>query len=154
MSHLLYLDVDTLSGSAFSAQFPLDKLCLCWLIPFARSDVLLPHGEEEENLDVYPHLSEILWESSEEEHHLSNPISLSVPMSATPPHLEEDNQMEGGPCHHPASTQTEGGLGYHPASSFCRTPIKREHNWNMSLSRRHRSWLKDTSITKPNKPGM
>ena len=49
-----------------------------------------------------PHLPEILWESSEEEHCLSDPISLSVPMSAPPPHLEE-------------GTQTEGGSGYHPA---------------------------------------
>ena len=44
---------------------------------------------------------------------LSDPISLSVPMSAPPPHLGEGTQTEEGLDHHPASTQTEGGSGYH-----------------------------------------
>ena len=41
MSHSLYLDVGTLSGSSSSTQFPLDRLCLCQLIPFSRTEVLL-----------------------------------------------------------------------------------------------------------------
>ena len=62
-----------------------------------------------------PHLPEILWEGSEEEHHLSNLISLSVPLPAPSLHLEECTQTEEGlGCHH-AGTQTEGGLGYHPS---------------------------------------
>ena len=62
-----------------------------------------------------PHLPGILWESSEEEHHLSDLISLSVPMSVPPQCLEEGTQMEEGPGYHPASTQMDGGAGYHPA---------------------------------------
>ena len=50
-----------------------------------------------------------------EDHHLSDLISLLVPMSAHPPHWEESTQTEGGPDHHPTSTQTEGGSGYHPS---------------------------------------
>ena len=64
-----------------------------------------------------PHLPKILWGSSEEEHHLSNLISLSVPMSAPPTHLEECTQTKGGLGCHPTSTQTEGGLDSHPVST-------------------------------------
>ena len=66
--------------------------------------MLLPHQEREERLEMYPHLPEILLESSEEENHLSDPISLSVPMSGPPPHLEEGTPMEGESAYHPAST--------------------------------------------------
>ena len=114
MSHLLYLDVGTLSGGASSTWFPLDRLCLWWLILFSRTEVLLPCEEGEERLEMYPHLPEILWESSEEEHCLSDLISLLVPMSAPPPHLEEGNQTEGGSDCHAASAQMEGA-GFHPA---------------------------------------
>ena len=61
------------------------------------------------------HLPEILCENSVEEHHLSSPISLTVPMPAPPPHLEESTQTEEGSGCHPASIQTEGGSGYHPS---------------------------------------
>ena len=64
--------------------------------------MLLPCEEGGRKAGDIPHLPEILWESSEEEHHLSGPIPLLVPMSAPPPHLEE-------------GTQTEGGSGYHPS---------------------------------------
>ena len=40
-------------------------------------------------------------------------ISLSVPISVPPLHLEECTQTEGRLDCHPAGTQTEGGLGYH-----------------------------------------
>ena len=76
MSHLLYLDVDTLSGGATSTQFPLDRLHLHWLLPFSRSEVLLPHEVGEEGLEAYPLLPEFLWEGLDKEHCLSNPISL------------------------------------------------------------------------------
>ena len=113
MCHLLYLDVGILSWGTSSAQFSLDRLCLHWLIPFSRTEVLLPHGGKE-RLETYPHFPEILWEGSEEEHCLSDLISLVVPISAPPPHLE-GTQMEGGSGYHPASAQAEGGPGYHPA---------------------------------------
>ena len=80
MSHSLYQDVGTLSGGASSAKFPLCRLHLHQLIPFTRTEALLPCEEGEERLDTYPHLPEILWVSSEEDHNLSNPISLSVPI--------------------------------------------------------------------------
>ena len=40
--HLPYLDVSTLSGGASSDQFPLDWLCLCRLLPFSHTEVVLP----------------------------------------------------------------------------------------------------------------
>ena len=107
MSHSLYLDVDTLTGGTTSTQFPLDRLCLHQLLPFNRTEVLLPCGEGKERLETYPHLPEILWEGSEEEHHLSDPISLLVPMLAPPLHLEEGTQTEGESDCHPTSTQAE-----------------------------------------------
>ena len=48
------------------------------------------------------HSLEVLWKSSEEEHHLSDPISLSIPLSALHPCLEEGTQMVGGLGFHPA----------------------------------------------------
>ena len=64
--------------------------------------MVLPHEEGKVGLKVYPHSQEVLWKSSEEEHHLSDLIPLSIPLSAIHPHLKE-------------GTQTEGGLAFHPA---------------------------------------
>ena len=75
----LYQDMGTFSGGITSVQFLLDRVHLCWLLPVSRTDVLLPHEVGEEGYETYPHLPEFLWDGSEEEHHLSNPISLSVP---------------------------------------------------------------------------
>ena len=96
MSHSLYQDVGTLSGATSSAQFPLEWLHLHQLIPFTRTEVLLLQEEGEERLEMYPYHPEIMWESLEEEHHLSVSISLFASMSAPPPHLEEGTQTEGG----------------------------------------------------------
>ena len=68
--------------------------------------MLLPCEEGEERLEVYPHFPEFLWGSSEEEHHISDLISLLVLLLAPPPHLEEGTQTEGESDYHPASTQT------------------------------------------------
>ena len=119
--------MDTPSGGIASAQFPLDRLHLCWLLPFSESEVLLPHEDGEEGLKTYPHLPEFLWDSSEEEHHLSDPISLSDPLQAPPPASgrvhPDQGRIRQSPCQHPdrrrvsshpAGTQTEG-LGYHPS---------------------------------------
>ena len=52
-SHLLYLDVSTLSGGASSAQFPLDWLCLPRLLPFSDTEVVLPWEEGEMGFKVF-----------------------------------------------------------------------------------------------------
>ena len=92
--HFIWMWALSQGGASFT-QFPLDRLHLCQLIPFSSTEVLLPHEEGEERLETYPHFPEILWESSEEEHSLSNLIALLVPTSAPPPCLEEGTQMEG-----------------------------------------------------------
>ena len=86
---LLYLDVSTLSWGASSTQFLLDHLHLWRLLPYSRTEVLLP-------------CEVVLWKSSEGEHCLSGPVSRLIPSSPLFPHLEE-------------STQTEEELGYNPA---------------------------------------
>ena len=92
MSHALYLDVGTFSWDVAFTQFPLDRLHLCQLLPFSESEVLLPHKMGEECLKTYPHLPEFLWDRSEEEHHLSDSISLSIPLPAPVLLLEECTQ--------------------------------------------------------------
>ena len=64
-----------------------------------------------------PYLPEFLWDSLEEDHHLSGPISLLIPLPAPALLLEVCTQTKGGLDSHPACTQTEGRLGCHPAST-------------------------------------
>ena len=94
-SHLLYLDVNTISGGTSSTQFPLDQLHICKLLPFPETEVVLPQEEVEVGLKVFPLFQEALWQSSEEEHCLSDAIPLLIPSSALHPHQQEDTQMEG-----------------------------------------------------------
>ena len=54
-SCLLYLDVSTLSQGTSSAHFPLDWLCLCRLLPFSDTEVVLPQEEGEMGLKVFPY---------------------------------------------------------------------------------------------------
>ena len=117
MSHSLYLDMDTLSRGVASTQFPLDRLCLCWLLPFSKTEVLLPIEVGGQGLKTYPHPPEFLWDNLEEDHHLSSPTSLSIPLPAPASLLEVCTKNEGGLDSHPACTQTEGGLGCYPAST-------------------------------------
>ena len=120
MSCVLFLDVGTFLGGIASTQLPLGRLHLCWLLPFSESEVLLPSKVGEESLKTYPYLPEFLWDRSEEEHHLSSPIFLSIPLlaPASPASLlEVCIQTEGGLDSHPTCTQTEGGLGCHPTST-------------------------------------
>ena len=107
----------TFSQGVSSTQFPFDRLHLCQLLLFSESEMLLPCEVGGEGLKTYPHLPEFLWGTLEEEHHLSNPISLSIPLPAPASLLEECTQTEGGLDHHPACTQKEGELGCHPASA-------------------------------------
>ena len=53
-SHSLYLDMTCLSGGVASAQFSLDRLHLCWLLPFSKTEVLLPIEGEGGFEDVPP----------------------------------------------------------------------------------------------------
>ena len=105
-------------GNSFRGHYfhpiSLRQLQLCWLLPFRKSEVLLSCEVEEEELKTYPYLPEFLWDSSDKKHCLSDPISLSVPLLAPPPPLEECTQTEGGLDSHPTSTHI-GGLGSHPA---------------------------------------
>ena len=88
---------------------------------------------------MFPHFQEALWQSSEEEHCLSDSISLSVPLSAPHHHQEEGTQMED--------------WAFSLPSSFYKIPIKPELSWNVSCSRKHRSRLNDTMISRSNRPG-
>ena len=62
------------------------------------------------------------------------------------PHVSPSSMSRRG---HP---EREGQAITQP-SSFYRMPIKPELNWNISSSRRHRSWLKGMNISGPNMPG-
>ena len=90
-SSFLYLDITALSLGAFTTQFPLYCLYFWQLLPYSLTQVVLPHEEEDEELKVYPFLQEALWESSEEEHHLSDPVLLLVPPSPFSLHQEESS---------------------------------------------------------------
>ena len=100
MSPHLYLS--TFSGGAALAQFALDQLCLYRLLPLSDTEVVLPPEEEEMGLKVFHYFWEALWQSSEEEHHLSDLILLLVPSLAPHPCQEEGIQKEGGLGLHPA----------------------------------------------------
>ena len=53
-SWLLYLEVSMLSGDASSVQFPLEYLCLQRLLPYSKTEVLLPCEEREWDLRYIP----------------------------------------------------------------------------------------------------
>ena len=100
-----------------STKFPVDRLHLCCLLPFSETEMLLPIKVGGEGLKKYPHHSEFLWDSLEEDHHLSCPISLLNPLPAPASLLEVCTVTRGGLDIHPACTQTEGGFGCHPVST-------------------------------------
>ena len=54
-SHLPYLDMNTISRGASSAQSPLDQLHLCRSLPFSDTKVVLPQEEGEMGLKVFPY---------------------------------------------------------------------------------------------------
>ena len=86
----------------FLCPIPTVRLCLYRLLPFSETEVILPLEEGEVRLKVYPHSQEVSWKSSEEEHCLSDPVSLLIPLSDLLPNEEQGTQMEEE-------------LGYHPA---------------------------------------
>ena len=69
--------------------------------------MLLPHEEGEARFKVYPHTREVLWKSSEEEHCLSDPVSLSIHSPALLPHLEEGTQAGEEPGNNLALQQLQ-----------------------------------------------
>ena len=138
-SHLPYLDVNTLSRGASSAQFLVDQLHLCRLLPFSDTEVVFPQEEGEIGLKVFPHFWKALWQRSEEEHCLSDLISLSVPCwPLIPIKKRAPRQMEDQ-----AFTQP---------SSFDKMSIKPELSWSVSWSRKYMSWLEDMTIGKSSWP--
>ena len=90
-----YLDVTTLSVGALSTtQFPLAWLQLHWLLLYSSTQVILPSEKEGDSLKVIPFLKEALWESSDEDPHLSSPVLLLVPSVSSHPHRDAGSQTE------------------------------------------------------------
>ena len=137
-SHSLYLDVVTLSGGTFSAQFPQDRLHLHWgVAPMSGG------GREAGNI---PPSSRDSVGGFKREHHLSGLISLLVPMSALPPHLEEGSQTEGGSGYHPAlkllqdPNQARGQLEYELVQETQELTERYEHKQAKQARRHARQW--------------
>ena len=142
----------TLSRGLASSQFPLDRLHLCWLLPFSKTEVLLPIKVRGEGLKMYPHIPEFLWDSLEEDHCLSSLISLSTPLPDPASLLEVCTQTEGGYTATLPAHRQKGWAITLPLSS-CIKPTMPGLSWNMSSSRRHRNWLNNASTSKPDRPG-
>ena len=113
-----YLDMGTFFGGVASTQFPLDRLHLCWLLPFRKLAVLLPSEVGEEGLKTDPHLPEFLWNRLEKEHHLSNPISLSG-SCFTPGSMHPDwGRIRQSCCLHPDRRWVRLSSCQYPDRSF------------------------------------
>ena len=143
----LYLDATTLSWGTLSTQFPLDWLLLCRLLPYSDTEVVLPWEEGEEGLKVYPFFPKTLWKSSKEEHCLSDPILLLVPLSP-PTHQEESSQTKEGSGIHPALkwlqdiSQAKVQLRRKLAHEVEELTRKYEDQW-IRLARKHeKQWAK------------
>ena len=106
-SSFLYLDIPTLSLGTLTAQFPLYWLCLWQLLPYSPKQVILLCEVEDKELKLYPILQEALWESSEEDHCLLDPVLLSVTSSPFFLHQQESSQTEEGPSLRPALVQLQ-----------------------------------------------
>ena len=90
ISHALYLDMGTFPRGHYFHPISPGQVASVLAIPFSESEVLLPNEVEEEGLKTYPILPEFLCKRSEEEHNVSNPISLSIPLPAPAPRPRED----------------------------------------------------------------
>ena len=87
-----YLDVTTFSDGTLTAKFPLGLLHLHWLLPYSSTQVMLPHEKEGDKVNISLFLAGTLWQSSEEEHHLSHLLPLSVPIIS--PHSNIDGRAQ------------------------------------------------------------
>ena len=130
-SSFLYLDVTTLSSGALTAQFPLDQLCLWQWLSYSPTLVILLHEAEDKELKFYPIHQEMLWESSEEDLHLSDPILLLGPPSPFFIHQEESSGTEEGPSLSLALVQLQ-------SMTWVRAQLEQElaHEWE-GLVRRY-----------------
>ena len=96
---LPFPDVGTLPEGASTIQFSLSWLCLCWLLLYSTTQVILPKEKDGNELMVTPITKEALWVSSVDDHHLSSLVPLSAP--TIPPHTKKDE-----------SSQTNGILNF------------------------------------------
>ena len=122
-----------LSQGASSTQFPLDRLHLHQLIPFSRTELLLPHEEGKRGWKHAPisqrfcgrvwrrNTAFLIWFLCQYPHW-------------PPPHLDEGVKMEGGSCCHSASTQTEGGSDYHPSLKLLQDINQTRAHWKWAHS--------------------
>ena len=131
---LPHLDVTTLAEGMLATQFPLACLCLCRLLPFLSTQVVLLHEEDDEELKVYPFFQEVLWESSEEDFCLSDHVLLLVSPSSFSPHQEESSQIEEGPSHSLAPTQLQN-------ITWAKAQLEQglDHEWE-GLARKYEDW--------------
>ena len=89
---LPFLDMATLIVGTSTKWFPLSQLCLCWLLLYSPTQVILPKEKEGDRLTVIPFTKEVLWESSIEDHHLSSLVPLSVPSPS--PYINKDESIQ------------------------------------------------------------
>ena len=140
-----YLDVDTFSGGSTSAQFPLDRLHFHQLLPFNRRGRKagdIPLSSRDPMGEFTGGTSSSFWSNL-----------LVSPHASSSTIFGRGHPDWGRSTCHPTSTQTEGGQAITPPSNSYTVPIKPELNWNMSSSRRCRSWLKGMNISELNRPG-
>ena len=102
-------------GHTSSTQFPLDRLCVCQVIHFSRTEVLLPCEGGKRGWTCTPIFQRFCGRVQRMNTTFLIQCFLSVLTLAPPPHLEEGIQMEGRSGDHSASTQMKGESGYHPA---------------------------------------
>ena len=168
-SHALYMDIGTFFGVHCINAFPFRQAAfVTGCFQFSETDILLPSmvgGDRFE--DVCHHLPEFLWDSLEEEHHLSGAclsvISLASSCFASGRVHTDQGRIRQQPCLHPDRrwvrlvillVPRQKGWGITLPINFCRKPSRvRAQLECMRSSRRHRNWLKNANITEPNRPG-
>ena len=69
------------SRGCISCPIPFRVTMPLHLLPYSQTHIILPCEEEVKKLKVYPILQEALWDSSKEEHCLSDPILLMMPFT-------------------------------------------------------------------------
>ena len=121
---------------------------------FHQAEVLLPHEEGGRKAgDLLPSTKDHVGEFRGGPPSFQSDLLVSHHVDPSSTLGRGHSDRERGSDHHPTSTQTDGGSDYHPPPNFYRMPLDPELNWNMGLSRRHRSCLKSMNISKPNRPG-
>ena len=115
------------------------------IVPLLWHEVVLSWEEGGMRLNMFLHFWEALWQSLEEEHHLSNMILLLVPWLAPHPHQEEGTQMKGGSGFHPALKLLQD-VNQARAQLECELVQERQdlawryYGRQIKQARRHESW--------------